>query len=484
MNPISGSTTQNQPHFLLAAQENMGHGGGMFDPVEKLKEYVRQPSVSADPQFQAGMVGAQQFVSGLFREIGFAVEVVPTALHPVILAKRGGDPQWPHVIIYGHYDVQPPDPLDQWTTQPFDPVIRDGRIYGRGTADNKGPLMVHIAAVARLLEKNPALPLRFTFVVEGEEEIGSKNFKTFLLANMEKLRGDFVYLSDTGIPSADQMVITVGLRGMLAFEIEFTGPKCDLHSGLHGGVLMNPLQALAELCASLHTPDGRVNLPGFYGSVVEPEPWERAELKKLGLQEKAYAEFLGIGEFHTPPGYTPFEAIRFLPTLEFNGFSGGYQGAGTKTVIPGKASVKITCRLVPNQTPENMQEMIFKAIEARCPKGVTLKITPEHAATPYIAIPPGRSNTPKDQSPILARAFRAADEAITAVWGRPPLYLREGGSVGLIADIKQVLGLDAVMMGLFLPEDNLHAPNESFHLGVMAKGIDASEKMLATLAKG
>ena len=456
----------------------------MFDPVEKLKEYVRHASVSADPQFKAGMVGAQQFVSGLLKEIGFAVEVVPTALHPVIVAKRGDNPAWPHVIIYGHYDVQPPDPLDKWATPPFEPTIKGERIHGRGTADNKGPLMVHITAVARLLEKNPSLPLRLTFVVEGEEEIGSKNFKTFLLANKEKLRGDFVYFSDTGIPSPDQMVITVGLRGMLAFEVEFTGPNSDLHSGMNGGVLMNPLQALAELCASLHTPDGRVNLPGFYDAVVEPEPWEREQLKKLGLKEKDYAAFLGIKEFHTPPGYTPFEAIRFLPTLEFNGFSGGYQGEGTKTVIPSKASVKITCRLVANQTPGNVKDAVFNTIRARCPKGVTLTIKEQHHAMPYVVIPPDRSNTPQNQSPALAKCFRAVDRAATEVFGKPPIYLREGGSVGLIADLKEVLGIDAVMLGLFLPEDNLHAPNESFHLGVMKKGIETSERVLAELAKG
>lgn len=456
----------------------------MFDPVEKLKEYVSHASVSADPQFKSGMVGAQQFVSGLLTELGFSVEVIPTALHPVIVAKRGSNPAWPHVVIYGHYDVQPADPLEKWTSKPFEATIRGERMYGRGTADNKGPLMVHFAAVGRLLEKNPDLPLRITFVVEGEEEIGSKNFKTFLRANQEKLRGDFVFLSDTGIPNVDQMVVTVGLRGMLAFEIELTGPQTDLHSGLHGGVLMNPLQALAELCASLHTPDGRVAIPGFYDAVVEPQPWEREQLAKLGLKEKDYAAFLGIGEFHTPPGYTPFEAIRFLPTLEFNGFSGGYQGEGTKTVIPSKARAKITCRLVPNQTPQGVKQAVFDAIRARCPKGVTLTITEQHHATPYVAIPPDRSNTPKDQSPVLARAFRSLDQAVAETWGRPPLYLREGGSVGLIADLKEVLGLDAVMPGLFLPEDNLHAPNESFHLGVMKKGIAMSEKFLEGLAKG
>jgi acetylornithine deacetylase/succinyl-diaminopimelate desuccinylase-like protein len=456
----------------------------MFDPIEKLKEYVRHASVSADPKFQAGMDGARDFVATLLRDMGFAVEVVPTGLHPVILAKRGDNPAWPHVIIYGHYDVQPPDPRDKWLTDPFEPVIKDGRMYGRGTADNKGPLMAHLAAVARLLEKNPNLPLRLTFVVEGEEEIGSKHFKEFLLANKEKLRGDFVFLSDTGIPNPDQMVVTVGLRGMFACEIELTGPKSDLHSGMYGGVLMNPLQALAELCASLHTPDGRVNIPGFYDLVVEPEPWEREQLAQLGLKEKDFAAFLGISTFHTPPGYTPFEAIRFLPTLEFNGFGGGYQGEGTKTVIPSIARAKITCRLVPNQTPDNMRETILGALRARCPKGVTIKLTEQHSATPYVAIPPDRSNTPKDQSPVLAKAFRALHQAATDVWGRPPLYLREGGSVGLIADLKQVLGIDAVMPGLFLPEDNLHAPNESFHLGVMKKGTDLSERVLAALAKG
>jgi acetylornithine deacetylase/succinyl-diaminopimelate desuccinylase-like protein len=455
----------------------------MFDPIEKLKEYVRHPSVSADSKFKDGMVGAQQFLTRLFTDMGFAVEAVPTGLHPVIVAKRIVDRTSPHVMIYGHYDVQPADPVAKWGTPPFEPVVKGGRMYGRGTADNKGPLLVHVAAVAQLLEEQPDLPLNLTFIVEGEEEIGSKNFKSFLKANRHRLDGDFIFMSDTGIPSPDQMVVTVGLRGMLAFEIELTGPKSDLHSGMHGGVLLNPLQALAELCASLHTPDGRVNIPGFYRKVVEPEAWERAQLKKAGLKKADYQKFLGISRFHTPPGYNPFEAIRFLPTLEFNGLSGGYQGEGTKTVIPSKASAKVTCRLVPGQTPENVKDCVFDAIRKRCPKGVTLRITEQHVATPYVVIPPDRSNTPKDQSPRLAACFRALDRATQEVWGKPALYLREGGSVGLIADIKTVLGLDAVMMGLFLPEDNLHAPNESFHLGVMKKGIETSRRVLLHLAR-
>lgn len=454
----------------------------MFDPVEKLKEYVRHASVSADAKFKEGMSGARDFIAGLFREMGLSVDIVPTPLHPVVLAHRPGSAEWPHVIIYGHYDVQPPDPLSLWKTAPFEATVRDGRIYGRGTADNKGPLMAHVAAVGQLLESHRDLPLRITFVVEGEEEIGSRNFNGFLDQNKERLRGDFVFMSDTGISTPDQMVVTVGLRGLVAFEIELTGPKSDLHSGMYGGAILNPLQALAELCASLHTPDGRVNVPGFYDEVVEPEPWERSELKALGLSESEFASLLGVRRFHVPPGYTPFEAIRFLPTLEFNGFTGGYQGEGSKTIVPSRASAKVTCRLVTRQTPEKVRDAVFRALRERCPKGVDLAIHEEHGSHPYVVVPPGRSNTPKDQSPVLARGFEALDAAVTAVWGKRPLYLREGGSVGLIADLKKVLGLDAVMMGLFLPQDNLHAPNESFDLSVMKKGIETSRRTLAGVA--
>ncbi len=468
----------------LAWAREMRQRGGMFDPVEKLKEFIRQPSVSADSKFKDGMRGAQEFVSGLLRSMGFDVEVVKTDLHPIILAQRPGPASWPHVIIYGHYDVQPADPLNLWESPAFEPTIRGNRMYGRGAADNKGPLLTHITAVGQLLEENPNLPLRITFMIEGEEEMGSPSFGPFIRAYRERLKSaDFVFLSDTGIPNEQQMVITAGLRGLVALEVEATGPNSDLHSGLHGGVLLNPIQALAELCASLHTPDGRVNIPGFYDDVLDVEPWEREELRKLGAKEEDYRKFLGIDAFHVPPGITPFEAVRFLPTLEFNGFGGGYQGEGSKTVIPSRAFVKITCRLVANQVPDKIRALVISAIEARAPKGVRLKIVPGHSGEPYVVVPPDRTNTPKDQSPVLARAFRATDAAVTEIWGRAPLYLREGGSVPIIGEIKRVLGLDSVMMGLFLPQDNLHAPNESFNLEVMKKGIATSKRILAALAQ-
>jgi acetylornithine deacetylase/succinyl-diaminopimelate desuccinylase-like protein len=222
-----------------------------------------------------------------------------------------------------------------------------------------------------------------------------------------------------------------------------------------------------------------VNIPGFYDGVLDVEPWERAELAKLAGDGKAYMDFLGIDAFYTPPGYSPFEAVRFQPTLEFNGIGGGYQGEGTKTVIPSKAFAKISCRLVPNQDPERIKKLVMDAIRSRAPSGVKIEFTDQHKGEAYVVVPPGRPNTPKDQSPVLARAFRATDAAVTQIWGRPPLYLREGGSVPIIADIKKVAGLDSVMLGLFLPEDNLHAPNESFNLDVMKKGVETAKRILA-----
>jgi acetylornithine deacetylase/succinyl-diaminopimelate desuccinylase-like protein len=457
----------------------------MFDPVEKLKEFIRHQSVSADSRFKEGMQGAQEFVSTLLGSIGFKVEVVETDLHPIIFAQWGENLAWPHVVIYGHYDVQPADPLNLWKTPAFEPTIIGTRIYGRGAADNKGPLMANITAVAQLLEENPSLPLRITFLIEGEEEMGSPSFPKFLETHHARLEeADFVYLSDTALPSADQVVLTCGLRGLALFDLHVTGAKGDLHSGLHGGVLLNPIQALAEIIATLHTPEGRVNVPGFYDAVLDVHPWEREELVKLGADEKSYKDFLGIDTFYTTPGFSAFESSRFQPTLEFNGIGGGYQGEGTKTVIPSKAFAKISCRLVPNQKPDEIKKIVMDTIRSRVPKGVKINFVDQHKGDPYVVVPPGRSNTPADQSPVLARAFQAADKAVTDIWGKAPLYLREGGSVPIIADIKRVTGLDSVMLGLFLPEDNLHAPNEGFSLEVMKRGTETTKRILAAVAKG
>jgi acetylornithine deacetylase/succinyl-diaminopimelate desuccinylase-like protein len=455
----------------------------MFDPVEKLKEYVRCQSVSTDSSFQTGMTQCQEFVTKILAEMNLEVEVIKTPLHPVILGKRKGPSDWPHVLIYGHYDVQPPDPLENWSSAPFDPVIKEGRIYGRGTADNKGPLMVHLAAVASLLEELPDLPLRITFLIEGEEEIGSPSFNEILENRKEDLSADLVFLSDTGSPSESQLVVTCGIRGIVTLEAELTGAKTDLHSGIHGGALLNPIQALTRICHSLHDEEGRVAIDGFYDGIVEVEDWERQELSKLGVSEEEYLEFLGIDQFSCVPGFSPFEAVRLQPTLEFNGIGGGYQGEGSKTVIPSKAFVKISARLVANQTPDRIESLISMALHDRCPPGISIKVTSGHSGAPYLVVPPGRPNTPADQPRALARGFLAIEESVTRIFGKPPLFLREGGSIPIIADIKRVLGMDSIMLGLFLPEDNLHAPNESFHLGVMEKAIDVSKDVLKSLVE-
>ncbi len=455
----------------------------MFDPVEKLKEYIRCPSVSTDSNFKEGMAQTRDFISGLLDGMGLEVEIVDTPLHPIVIAKRTGSAEWPHVIIYGHYDVQPADPYELWNTEPFEPVEKDGHIFGRGAADNKGPQMAHVAAVAQLLEEEPDLPLRITFIIEGEEEIGSPSLLPFLEERKEELsEADFVLLSDTLSPRADQIAVTVGLRGIVALEVELQGPNSDLHSGLHGGAVYNPAQALCEICASLHDSENKVTVPGFYDDVVGVEDWEREQLSRLGVEESDYKDFIGVDAFHAHPGYTPFEATRYLPTLEFNGIGSGYQGEGSKTIVPSKAFAKITCRLVANQDPVKIGQMVKAAILERIPKGITANVDAGHEGIPYLVVPPHRANTPNNQPSRLAKAFDATDAAIKEHFGKKPLYLREGGSIPIIGDFKRVLGLDSVMIGLFLPESNLHAPNESMNLDVLKNGILASKKILSQIA--
>lgn len=454
----------------------------MFDPLEALKSYLRFPSVSTDFAYREGMDGARAFISGLLRESGFDVEEVETPLHPIILAERAGSPEWPHVVIYGHYDVQPVDPLAEWDSDPFSPEVRGERLYGRGAADNKGPFLVHLAAATNLLTREPELPLRITFLIEGEEEIGSPSFEDFLDRHQSRLGGDFVLLSDTGSPNMEQIAITTGLRGVVCLEAVVTGPKRDLHSGIHGGAILNPIQALADLCATLHRSDGTVSLPGFYDDVVPVCDWEREEISRLEMTESQYASFLGVDSFHTVGAVSPFESIRFGPTLEFNGIGGGYTGEGTKTVIPSQAFAKISCRIVPDQNPEKIMRLLTRALRKRCSPKVSLELIEGHCGAPYAVIPPGRENTPEGQSPVLAMAFRAAEGAINREFGRTPIYLREGGSVPIIADLKRTIGVDSLMVGLCTPEDNLHAPNESFHLGIFEKGIRVSEQILSAVA--
>lgn len=453
-----------------------------LDAIEVLKELVRFQSVSADSAFADGVAAAKDYLVGKLKELSFEVEEIQTPGNPILLGERRKHPGKPTVVIYGHYDVQPPDPLDEWETEPFEPVIKGDRIYGRGAADNKGPVAVLLATISKLLEADADLPLNLVFMFEGEEEIGSPSFPAVLEAYKERLQGDFLLAIDSGSLQSDQIVVTAGLRGITCLEVKATGPNSDLHSGVYGGAILNPLKALIDICHSLHTEDGRVNVPGFYDAVNAVEDWEREELAKLNLKEENLKAFLNLPDFFRQPDMNPFEATRFAPTLEYNGFWGGYQGEGSKTVIPREASVKISCRLVANQDPIDIQNKVIETIQERAPSGVKLEFIRDHSGKPYLVVPPGRPNTPNDQNPVLAKAFELTDQLSESEFGKPAAYLREGGSIPIICDIRDILGLDSLLIGLYLPEDGMHAPNESFSLEMAEKGQRMLEKLFLGLA--
>lgn len=456
----------------------------MLDSIKILSEYTAFPSVSTDSAYADGMTGAREYISGQLQQLGFAVDIIDTPKHPIILAERGVDHEdWPHLMIYSHYDVQPADPFDLWHTDPFKAEVRGDRIYGRGAADNKGPTVVQLCALAKVLEAQPDLPLRITWLIEGEEEIGSPSIAGFLQKYAERLsQADFIVLSDTGCPGPEQPAITIGLRGLVPFEVKLTGPGYDLHSGISGGCLMNPLRALSDICASLHNADGTVNVPGFYDAVAAIKDWERAELAKLPASEQELLESLGAPAFECPPGLNPFEATRLAPTLEFNGLGGGYQGEGQKTIIPSKAFAKISCRLVPNQDPEDILKKVRGTIIERCPKSVQIEVDTGDGAGAYMVTPGHKAEAPPAQSKLLNQAFEIVDRAMADIWGKAPVYLREGGSVPIIGMLKQATGCDSLMMGLFTIEDRLHSPNESFHLKIMQQGIDTYARLFQELA--
>jgi len=456
-----------------------------MDIVSVLKEYAKFPGISADPAYADGIKKTYEFLANLLKKAGTEPEIVATSGNPVVVGRfNAKHSDLPHIVVYGHYDVQPVDPLELWETPPFEPTIRDGKIFGRGTADNRGPHTVSIVAFANLLARRPDLPLRVTFVFEGEEEIGSTHFGEFLNACKNELKtGDFVLLSDTSSPDADNVAITIGLRGMVGFQLDLEGPNSDLHSGLHGGAVVNPLQALAEICASLHNADGSVNVPGFYDNIEPPAQWEREAFARFPQNEDDYKKFLGVDALYRQPGFSPLECARFAPTLEFNGIGGGYQGTGAKTIVPASAFAKISCRLVPGQNPADILEKVSATILSRVPAGVRAKITPMQSNPAYFVCPPHRPNTPKEMNPALAAAFDAAEKIITEKFGNPPIYAREGGSIGIIEDFKKLTGMDSLMIGFFTADSKIHAPNESADIAMLEKGVATYEAIFESCAK-
>jgi acetylornithine deacetylase/succinyl-diaminopimelate desuccinylase-like protein len=408
--------------------------------------------------------------------------VYPTAGHPIVVAKtplaapkrseggRNNNSHKPHFMIYGHYDVQPPEPLELWKTPPFAPRIQGRSIYARGSMDNKGQNLAHFKAVEAYLKTGTPLPCNLTFVIEGEEEVGSANLAKFLKAHRAELRCDAVVISDTDIPSPKHPALAYSLRGIIAFEITVRGPSRDLHSGVFGGAVENPAMALSRLLAQLRDASGRVTIPGFYDDVAPLSAYERKQFARLPIKDRDLQKLLGVKKLFGERGFTPAEQRSARPTFEINGLTSGYQGEGSKTIVPAWARAKITCRLVPNQRPAKIRELVCRHIEKICPPTVRLEIEAGHGAEAYLV------------SPTSAQA-RAALRALEAAFGCQPVLMREGGSIPIVNDFKKILGADSLLLGLGLPDGNAHSPNEKFNLDCFAKGQAMSAHLWRELAK-
>ncbi|MDZ4714034.1 MAG: dipeptidase [Cytophagales bacterium] len=427
--------------------------------LAELFELLRIPSVSADSKQKGAVRDAAVFVAEKLTQAGAdQVELMETKGHPIVYGEKMVDPSNPTVLVYGHYDVQPPDPLALWNTPPFEPTVRDGKIYARGACDDKGQFYMHIKAF-EIMHAQKSLPCNIKFMIEGEEEVGSDNLGAFVKAHKAKLKADVILISDTSLISLDQPSITAGLRGLSYMEVEVTGPNRDLHSGVYGGAVDNPANVLCQMIASLHDDQGRVTIPGFYDAVAELSAAEREGLNKAPFDLAAYKKELGIEEIRGEKGYTTLERTGIRPTLDVNGIWGGYTGEGAKTVLPSQASAKISMRLVPHQDPAQITQLFTKHFTSIAPKSVKVKITAHHGGEPAV--------TPTD-----SKAFKAASRAFQEVWGKAPIPTRDGGSIPIVALFKKELGLDTVLMGFGLDTDALHSPNEHYGIKNFLIGIE------------
>ena len=433
--------------------------------VAELFSLLRIPSVSADPAFQQEVASCATHLAAHFNDIGLdRVEVIPTAGHPIVYAEKIIDPSLPTVLVYGHYDVQPADPLELWHTPAFEPVIKstaihpEGAIFARGACDDKGQFFMHVKAVEAMLQAQE-LPCNLKLMIEGEEEVGSPNLAVFVRENKSKLKADIILVSDTGMLANDTPSITTGLRGLSYVEVEVTGPNRDLHSGLYGGCVANPINVLTQMIASLHDDNMRITIPGFYDKVVELSNEDRAEMAKAPFSELAYCEALDIQSTHGEKDYSTMERGSIRPTLDVNGIWGGYTGEGAKTVIASKAFAKISMRLVPDQDPIEITNLFQKHFESIAPLSVRVKVTPHHGGEPVV--------TPTD-----SLAYAAASRAYETTFGKKPIPVRSGGSIPIIAMFEQELGLKTILMGFGLDSDAIHSPNEHFGLFNYFKGIE------------
>ena len=433
--------------------------------LTELMDWLRIPSVSADPKYKADVRRAAEFAKTQLEAIGvdFA-QLCETAGNPIVYAEKTVNPSLPTVLVYGHYDVQPADPLNLWDSPAFEPIIRktdlhpDGAIFARGACDDKGQVYMHVKALEMLL-KTDALPCNVKIMIEGEEEVGSNNLGIFVRQNKEKLKADVILISDTGILSNDQPSIEVGLRGLSYHEVEVTGPNRDLHSGLYGGAVPNPINVLCKMIASLHDENNHITIPGFYDNVAVLSQEERAELNRVPHSDDEFKQSIGLKDTYGEAGYTTVERIGIRPTLDVNGIWGGYTGEGAKTVIASKAYAKISMRLVPHQTSDEITALFQRHFESIAPSGVTVVVKPHHGGEPVV--------TPTDSV-----AYQAAAKALETTFGKRPIPTRGGGSIPIVAMFKNELGLDSVLLGFGLDSDAIHSPNEHYGVFNFLKGIE------------
>ncbi len=439
--------------------------------LEQLMELLRIPSVSALSEHRSDVRRAAEWLAAELRRIGLTrAEVMETGGHPVVYAERMDHPGGPTALIYGHYDVQPVDPVELWTTPPFEPAIRDGKLYARGASDDKGQVFMHLKVIEALLAVEGRLPVNVKLLIEGEEEIGSTNLERFIAAHKEMLQADVVVISDTALYARGVPSLTYALRGLAALEVHVIGARGDLHSGAFGGAAPNAAQALVQLLATLHRPEGGVAVEGFYDQVRPLTREEREGFAALGFDEEKLKADLGVDALPGEPGYTALERLWARPTLEINGIFGGFQGEGTKTVIPCRAGAKITCRLVPDQDPEQVLDAIERHLRAHCPPGVKLEIR-------------RMGGTPAAITPIDHPCVRAAMRALSEAYGAEARFIRTGGSIPIVSTFRSVLGAPCVLMGFGLEDECVHAPDEHFHLQNFDLGMKALARFWHYLAE-
>ena len=427
--------------------------------INELFDLLRIPSVSADPKYKEDVFRTADSIKASLTAAGAdKAEICLTAGYPIVYAEKIINPALPTVLVYGHYDVQPADPLELWTSGPFEPVIKDGKIYARGACDDKGQMFSHVKAFEFMMQTN-SLPCNIKFMIEGEEEIGSDNLGIFVKNNKAKLKADVILVSDTGIIANDIPSITVGLRGLTYLEVEVTGPNRDLHSGLYGGAVPNPINILCEMIAKLKDDNKHITIPGFYDDVEVLSAEERAEMAKAPFSLDEYKKSLDLKDVIGEEGYTTNERNSIRPTLDVNGIWGGYQGEGAKTVIASKAFAKISMRLVPYQNSDKTFEQFKKYFESIAPSSVTVKVTPHHGGEAAV-------------TPSNSVAYKAASKAMETTFGKKPIPVRSGGSIPIVAMFKSELGLDTVLLGFGLDSDAIHSPNEHYGVFNYLKGIE------------